>query len=225
MSNLFDFKDQPLTLHRSNVNGYPHRTKENAKADVTLAFAVNFNSAGEKLTKKYVLGQGKIYIPIDLTKDSFDFDELIKILNSYDVKTINIAGNGLYTLKGKYTQTELNYLVRNFLEYLLNHPDFKCKIEQIRSGGQSGADEAGIFAALYLKIPALVYYPKDSLYKDRFGITHSDDNYFRNIYNNYLIGNNRAYLLEQNKINYGLGRISKEEFEKELIRINKNYEE
>ena len=34
------------------------------KTDVTLAFATDFNTAGEKLTKKVVTQQGKKYIPL-----------------------------------------------------------------------------------------------------------------------------------------------------------------
>ena len=46
--------------------GYKVRTIKNASADVTIAMAIDFNSAGEKLTKQSVIFQKKKYIPIRL---------------------------------------------------------------------------------------------------------------------------------------------------------------
>lgn len=39
---------------------YPPRTYENASADATIAFAFDFNTAGEKLTKDAVDAQKKM---------------------------------------------------------------------------------------------------------------------------------------------------------------------
>ncbi len=49
------------------TSGYKNRTIKNASADATIAIAVDFNSAGEKLTKKSVIEQGKLYISINVS--------------------------------------------------------------------------------------------------------------------------------------------------------------
>lgn len=77
--------------------------------------------------------------------------------------TVNIAGNGIYTLHkigSNITQIQIDEFVYEMLKLTVESPDLKVKIKLIRSGGQTGFDEAGIKAALKLKIPALVFAPK-----------------------------------------------------------------
>ena len=52
-----------IIITEDTVSGYKHRTMKNASADVTIAIAADFNTAGEKLTKKSVKEQGKLFIP------------------------------------------------------------------------------------------------------------------------------------------------------------------
>lgn len=140
--------------------GYGHRTYVNAySADATLAFAVNFMTSGEKCTKNATLQAKKIYIPIDITSD---INQNIESIASQLVncKTLNIAGNGIYTLS-KYCgikQADCDKIVLDVLTKLINN--YGCHFTEIRSGGQTGFDEAGIKASIALGIKTICYCPK-----------------------------------------------------------------
>jgi hypothetical protein len=77
-----------------------------------------------------VLSQGKQYIPIDFTRldltlDS-EVDKIVDLLNSVNAKTLNIAGNGIYTFKQKdfdENQTDLDNLVYEMLNKVVNSPN------------------------------------------------------------------------------------------------------
>jgi len=174
-----------------NSPGYKDRTMRNAaSADATIAIAVDFSSAGEKLTKSSVIGQNKKYIPVDanglkVTNDMIK--SVVFALKSSNAKTLNIAGNGLYTMKGKYTQEQIDAFTYDLLKSVVNSPGIK--IESIRSGGQTGFDEAGIKAGNKLGIPTIVLAPKgwkfrnidgkdisnEKLFKDRFNVETKSD--------------------------------------------------
>lgn len=73
--------------------------------------------------------------------------------------SLNIAGNGIYTLaKNNVTQHEINQYVYRFIKKLL---DSGITIREIRSGGQTGVDEAGIIAAQRLGISCTILAPKN----------------------------------------------------------------
>lgn len=156
--------------------GYKNRTIKNASADVTIALAADFNTAGEKLTKNSVRNQNNLYIPVSL--DVFQsndvvhntFDDIAKSIISLDKKdiTLNIAGNGIYTLKDTYMQNQksVDYFVLVLIKEVIKRLDGKVSISLIRSGGQSGADEAGAKAGLKLGIPTLVLSPKGWRYRN-----------------------------------------------------------
>ena len=74
--------------------------------------------------------------------------------------TLNIAGNGIYTMKGKYTQAQLDEYVYQLLSAVMNSENLKNKIISIRSGGQTGIDEAGAKAGMRLGIPTTILAPK-----------------------------------------------------------------
>lgn len=171
-----------LTFQEELSYGYKSRTIKNASADATIAFAIDFTTAGEILTKDSVINQNKKYIPIHLTeiKNSITPSLIIDELNSCEAKTLNIAGNGLYTMKGKYTQNEIDVLTFNLLEEVLLSPLLKNKIILIRSGGQSGFDEAGIKAAIKLGIESLVLAPKGWVFRDINGVDIHDEQLFKN---------------------------------------------
>lgn len=165
--------------HRSEK--YPPRTWENASADATIAFAFDFNTAGERLTQDAVFQQGKLYMQVyPLFIDSLKIKTTATLLSDKKVKTINIAGNGLPTvLKHSHTQMACDVIVLQFLNFVFNHPAFDCKIELIRSGGQSGFDEAGIKAAVALGIPALIVCPKGWKFLNAHGETVCDEVLFK----------------------------------------------
>lgn len=166
-----------------NANGYyKERTKFNAdNADITLAFAVDFTTSGEKLTKKLATNEGRTperYFAIDISKaleiTDEQFDKIIDALNNVDAKVINIAGNGFATIssKSKYGQQDLDYFMFKFFQRLKNSGKLKNEIVYIRSGGQTGFDEAGIVGAMFNGYKTKIHAPKKYLfeYEKRKGI-------------------------------------------------------
>jgi 5'-nucleotidase len=162
-------------LLEDNSSGYVERTEVNAKsADVTFAIALHFDSAGEKLTKRYVLEHSKLYIPISPIGDiSTKIAKIVTLLNdSFAVKrfiTLNVAGNGLATMKGEMKQEACDDFTYQLLSGIINHPGFKLRFKTIRSGGQTGFDEAGLKAAIKLNIDSIAYYPKGYKIRDLEG--------------------------------------------------------
>jgi len=71
--------------------GYRTRTIENAKAsDITIAFAYDFTTPGEVLTKTAVKENNKIYIPVDLKNLSSDDDRIKKVLSKFNLSDYTI---------------------------------------------------------------------------------------------------------------------------------------
>lgn len=185
VSKSFEFvPDKPLD-HKQGVGdavvftlsdgGYQQRTRENANADdvdFTLAFAVDFTTAGERCTAR---AAGDYYVPVDipLLKDG-GIDLSAKAVNSVVESVrdavsedffkgescgLNIAGNGIYTLSSRgVTQEQGDEFVLKVLDGLRKKG---MDISSVRSGGQSGIDESGVAAAVALGIPATVHAPKD----------------------------------------------------------------
>lgn len=150
--------DVKLEINQHNTYGYSDRTKYNIrKADTTIAFAIDFNTAGEKLTRSCSLKEHKQYIPISLLVGTPEESGSAIISGWKTYSTINIAGNGIHTLvKYGWTQEKINQYVYKTLKYIHNI----LKIYRIVSGGQTGADIAGIVAAYALDIPATITFPK-----------------------------------------------------------------
>lgn len=168
-----------VTFIPTESEKYNDRTLINASADATIAFAVDFTTAGEKLTKRYVGELGRLYIPVDATKDVTDqaVDNIVDQLNKIEAKSLNIAGNGLYTFKGK-TQEEVDTKMLELLSKITSHPKLKKPIALIKSGAQTGADEAGIKAAQKLGIRVESAVPGNWMFKDGKGNTITDKNGF-----------------------------------------------
>lgn len=169
---------------------YPPRTYENASADVTIAFSFDMTTPGEVLTYEAVRAQQKLYIPVnaghEISEGKIKHDAArIKELHA---KTINIAGNGAYTtIKYGFDQQKCDEFVWRYMRALLNHLEPEIEINLIRSGGQSGFDEAGIKAAEALGIPALCLCPKGWKFVDVNGITICDEQQFKNRFNAGMI--------------------------------------
>lgn len=161
-------KEAPATVFEEYKGyGYSARTYENArKADLTLALAVDFTTAGEKCT---INAAGDRHIPVDLNlpvddgrKEAVAMTILQKCsklgLDSEHLR-LNIAGNGIYTLaRNGWTQERADAVVTDILTSLQNHGNIH--IDSIRSGGQTGIDEAGIKAGVTLGLPTTVLAPK-----------------------------------------------------------------
>jgi adenosyl cobinamide kinase/adenosyl cobinamide phosphate guanylyltransferase len=182
--NEIDFQEEQTV-------GYKNRTIKNASADATIAIAVDFGSAGEILTKKSVIEQGKKYIPVNIsnTNDIIiseqTVEKIVEQLNAINTGTLfnditlNIAGNGIYTMKGVYTQTQLDGYVQALLEAVINHPDLKNKISSLRTGGQTGIDEAGAKAGIALGIPTTILAPKGWTFRNIDGSDISNEQQFK----------------------------------------------
>lgn len=163
-------------LEEDSDAGYQQRTEVNAMlSDVTFAIAIKFDSAGEKLTKSLTLKHKKLYIPVAPSGDILDkSNKIVSLINETfsGIKhsiIFNIAGNGIYTMKGVMTQEECDNFTYELLFAIVNHPDLKIKVKGIRSGGQTGFDEAGIKAGLKLGIDTTAYYPKGYKIRDLAG--------------------------------------------------------
>lgn len=144
-----------LLCHKSS--SYAPRTYHNASQGVTLAIAADHNTAGERLTQK--AANGKIaFIDATVFKDQW-LDcarQLYVQLKKNDCRVVNVAGNGIYTL-AKYgiTQVMMNDMVRQILFQVDQH----WKLDKVVSGGQTGADLAGLVAAAKIGIPCTGMWP------------------------------------------------------------------
>lgn len=153
-----------LIINEHKSSSYSPRTYHNASiSDVTVAIAVDHNTAGEKCTQK-AAGDKIIKLEWSLAYLSMA-RQLWKYMNNLDVKepTINIAGNGIYTFyKHNVTQEMVNRVVFDMLSKVHEH----WPIGKIVCGGQTGTDLAGAVAAYKIGIPCVVTMPKG--FKMRF---------------------------------------------------------
>jgi len=153
-----------LIINEHTSSSYAPRTYYNAhSADLTIALALDFNTAGERLTKK--AASSKLYYPIQLCKDLDVLQESRKLyifMKKNNVKTLNIAGNGIYTLQKFCSQEYINKVLFDLLLPLYTH----LGIEKIYNGGQSGVDFAGSVVAVKLDIDCESTLPKG--FKMRF---------------------------------------------------------
>ena len=158
---------------------YSKRTRYNCKtADVTLAIASDFNSAGEILT--FTSAKPRIYqmsIYDYLEEPEIEVEEFCKKFRTCFSDTVHLAGNGaktLYKLWGAKYQNKADRLVYSILKKATE----TITITKVYSGGQTGIDEAGVKAALRLDIPVEVNMPnrykiRDCMGKDVF-LTHEE---------------------------------------------------
>jgi len=153
-----------MKIRQTSSSAYPPRTYYNAtNSDITIAFAVDFNTPGERLTRK--ASEGKI-VSIDVTKDNIVKDYLKEIPDEEIGIVVNIAGNSIVTLlKRNVTQNDIDQCVYEFIEELSQYR----KIKKIRCGGQSGADIAGAKAGYRLNIPVTITMPQGYLTRESDG--------------------------------------------------------
>lgn len=145
-----------VVFEQTASSAYPPRTFANAKsADLTLAFAVDFTTPGEQLTKK---AAGNNYFAIESTqKISQSVALLTKLVEPHMV--LNIAGNAMprFSADG-WCQDQVNWWVFRVLRGL--------KFTSVVCGGQTGADWAGAVAAYALKKDVKVLMPRGFLQRD-----------------------------------------------------------
>lgn len=149
---------------------YSPRTYANAaRAHLTVAFATDFSTAGEKCTHR---AAGLKYVAIDLPRDVvMSAREVWKACRKHGQDTtpivLNIAGNGIYTLtKTGWTQQAINKHVYDVLALVCKH----WPVGMIVTGGQTGVDLAGGVAAEMLGIPCEMTLPKGYIQRGVDGI-------------------------------------------------------
>ena len=158
---------------------YPSRTRANANwSDITLHLATDFDTAGEKLTQR---SAGEKLISGNLNDSVKDIvDGLLKQINDKNLPKnnidLNVAGNGIYTLKDKFTQYELNDLVTTIISELQKNG---ISISEIRSSGQTGIDEAGVMAGKMLGIKSSVLTTSDWKFRNSDNKDISDEKLFK----------------------------------------------
>ena len=187
---------QSLAMQKNNeivftesTGGYQKRTMENAQADdvdFTLAFAADFGTYGEKATAR---AAGESLIAIDLPVKANGglnlslksiqnvVTEIIDCLpeeyiNNYECG-LNIAGNGIYTLdKSGIKQDELDIFLSAVGQELVKKG---VKISSVRSGGQTGVDEAGAVMGKVLGVPTTVHAPNNWAFRGKNGKDVTND--------------------------------------------------
>lgn len=147
---------------------YRPRTIENAgRADLTAAFALDFSTSGEQLTRR---AAGSRYVAIPLSGDPVIAARLLwKALAAHNAQSLNIAGNSIHRLAPRgWPQCKVNAWIYLVVAKVHEHRP----ISSIRSGGQTGSDIAGIVAARALGIDAHALFPHGYLQRDEYGKDH-----------------------------------------------------
>lgn len=142
---------------------YGPRTWHNAAQGVTLAYAVDHSTAGERLTQKAAKGKIVFGGPGDEESLIQTARDLFRMMRHYQCNTLNVAGNGIYTFASHgYSQSDVDGDIALIIHTVACH----WPITKIVSGGQSGADIAGLKAAVKMDIPCTGTWPKG--FKMRF---------------------------------------------------------
>lgn len=155
--------------------GYSKRTEENAQSDVTVAIAADYSTGGERLTAQMAGKQRYLALPFYLDEEEAG-RRLAEFMRERGAKSLNIAGNGIYTLSKKgWSQEAANQWVFDCLA----SAKALGAIERVHTGGQTGIDISGAIAARRLELPVRVLMPKG--YKQRGEDARDVDNDPRDI--------------------------------------------
>ena len=160
-----------VTLVEHSSSSYSPRTYDNAHlSDLTIAFALDFSTAGERCTLK---AAGNKYVAVPLTWNAERSAQHIgKHIFESGAKRLNIAGNGIYTLGHYgYTQQVTNQKVYDVLKLVLKSHE----ILEIRSGGQTGVDLSALVAGMALKVKSIGLFPKGFRQRLDDGVDYSRD--------------------------------------------------
>jgi hypothetical protein len=161
-----------FALEEDASPSYQPRTLTNAEADATWAYAVDFDTAGERLT---AAAAGAKLLQVRVGTPAAECARLlVEHLARLDAKSLNVAGNGLATLARQFPNTKLNPATLQakldaYVLAVLREVHAARPLKQVRSGGQSGVDEAGAKAAIALGIPTRVLMPKGFRFRNALG--------------------------------------------------------
>lgn len=176
----------------STSKNYADRTRANAEwSDITIALAEDFSTAGERLTKTVA---GNKYVSANISNDistivNSIYNQLVSKGKTKDIK-LNIAGNGIYSLKD--TQSQYDAKLVDIIKGLQAKG---VTISEIRSGGQTGIDEAGAKAGQFLNIKTTITSTSDFKFRNKQGVDISNEQAFKarfastNKYVNHYTGN------------------------------------
>ena len=162
---------------------YKPRTVHNAHtADLTVAIAEDFSSAGEKLTKREA---GDRYVAIHLSTDPLVAARMLyAACKKHNVSTLNVAGNGIYSLAGAWTNDqltaqhkfktlddeklvyELQASLNQWVYMVIAKVHEFWPLTNLISGGQTGADWAGGIAGEAIGLNVTMTFPKHCLQRD-----------------------------------------------------------
>ena len=180
-----------ITFIESPHKDYRSRTVANAQAaDVTIAMATDFTTAGEKQTVKAAEGR---YVAVEMRPPRIVagpveqgriaaglVHEALKekgLLKDGGI-SINFAGNGLHSLsKAGVTQKHVDAYAVALLSTLVR--DYGVKVTSVRSGGQTGMDEAGAKAGVAMGVPTTVLAPAGWKFRDKDGRDISNEAAFK----------------------------------------------
>lgn len=170
---LFANKNQQLEFLISynqfgkNLNGYSNQEMINMFAEASNQISIPNNITFEKNFLKNLKEQ-IFYNAYEYYEDGGSVDLYqVHLTRSNEIK-LNIAGNGIYTLKNKFSQEFCDEFVLKLLTKICER-SHKLKISHVRSGGQTGIDESGIKAAKKLNINSEVLAPKNWKFRDISG--------------------------------------------------------
>ena len=156
-----------------------------------MALAEDFNTAGERLTKTVA---GNKYISANISNDVSTivnniYNQLVSKGKTKDIK-LNIAGNGIYSLKDTQSQYDAK-----LIDIIKGLQAKGVTISEIRSGGQTGIDEAGAKAGQFLNIKTTITSTSDFKFRNKQGVDISNEQAFKarfastNKYVNHYTGN------------------------------------
>lgn len=176
----------------SPSKNYADRTRANVEwSDITIALAEDFSTAGEKLTKTVA---GNKYVSANISNDVSTivnniYNQLVSKGKTKDIK-LNIAGNGIYSLKDTQSQYDAK-----LIDIIKGLQAKGVTISEIRSGGQTGIDEAGAKAGQFLNIKTTITSTSDFKFRNKQGVDISNEQAFKarfastNKYVNHYTGN------------------------------------
>lgn len=167
-----------VTIVELEAPNYPTRTKHNiAVSDVTVAFATDFTTDGEKLTRGEAERAGKyVSAPLNyLVKPERAWETwyaaLVKAVIAKKPQVINVAGNAIGRLnvgipeESRKAADDKTIPVQDWVNGVvyraLKEIHAQNPISKVVSGGQTGVDIAGAIAAKALGIPVEVTMPRD----------------------------------------------------------------
>lgn len=164
-----------VKIEEHERSGYAARTEYNAKnSDLTIIFVVEPGSAGTKMTKK-LAGPRTVIINMTVQTPASARKIVDQALREFKFSVINIAGNGIVHFSKEshpWKQEDVNLFILEALRGLKDHP-----VKGMRSGGQTGADLAGIVAGQVLGIKTIATFPKNFVqrYENGKDISHTKE--------------------------------------------------